>query len=92
MAYTYILTNPRHTVLYTGSTNDLRERVAQHKRGLIPGFTAKYGANILVYFERHDDIDQARIRERSIKGITRSKKEALINSVNDRWCDLVERI
>lgn len=90
LAYTYILTNDRHTVLYVGSTNDLKQRTRQHKRRLIPGFTKKYNVHQLVYFEVCANIDAARRRERALKGLTRAKKEALIGSKNSTWADLTE--
>ena len=86
--YTYILTNERQTVLYTGSTNALAKRIHHHKHRLIPGFTKKYNVSRLVYFETALDMTSARQREREIKGMTRRKKEALIDSVNKSWQDL----
>jgi putative endonuclease len=85
--YVYILTNKSRT-LYTGMTNDLKRRVYQHRNKLIPGFTYQYKLNRLVFFEMTTDVRAAISREKQIKGQTRGKKLALIESVNPRWRDL----
>ena len=86
--YTYILTNKNHTVLYTGVTNDLSRRCHEHKNKLIKGFTKKYNVDELIYYEIFDFIDLAVAREKQLKGYSRAKKEALINSFNSKWEDL----
>jgi putative endonuclease len=73
--------------LYTGVTNDLRRRVADHKGGE-SGFTGRYHFDRLVYYETYDLIVDAISREKQIKGMTRAKKIALIKNVNPTWCDL----
>jgi putative endonuclease len=83
----YIMTN-RSKTLYTGVTNQLVRRVFEHKTKLIPGFTSKYNIDQLVYFETCPDIDSAIAREKQIKGWTRAKKIALIESNNPDWQDL----
>lgn len=88
-AYIYIL-GSRNKVLYTGVTNDLARRVAEHKSHLIPGFTKKYNVDRLLYFEELPDIVQAIAREKQIKGWLRSKKLALIASINPDFKDLAE--
>lgn len=88
--YVYILTNDRQTVLYTGCTEDLKKRLIHHRRRLIPGFTKKYNVHQLVYFEKLESIEVARLRERQIKNMSRAKKEALIKSINESWKDLLE--
>jgi len=85
--YVYIMTNKSRT-LYTGVTNDLERRVYEHKQKLVPGFTAKYNIARLVYFEVTQDVQAAITREKQIKGWLRSKKIALIESVNPEWKDL----
>jgi putative endonuclease len=87
--YVYIMTNYAHT-LYTGVTSDLERRVYEHKKKLVPGFTARYGLTTLVYYEFGGDISAAIIREKQIKGWLRRKKVALIESVNPEWRDLSE--
>lgn len=86
--FVYILTNDRHTVLYTGCTNNLDKRLYHHKHRLVPGFTKKYNVHKLIYFEELPDMVKARRRERQIKGSARAKKEALIAGVNSGWSDL----
>jgi putative endonuclease len=74
--------------IYTGVTNDLTRRVQQHKQGVIPGFTTKYGITKLVYYESGSDINSAIAREKQIKGWLRKKKTALVESMNPGWNDL----
>ncbi len=83
----YIMTNKSGT-LYTGVTNNLERRVLEHKRKLIPGFTAWYNLDRLAYFEDYNDIRAAIAREKQIKGWLRRKKIALIESTNPGWKDL----
>jgi putative endonuclease len=81
------MTNKSRT-LYTGITNDLERRVYEHKQKLVPGFTAKYNIDRLVYFEATQDVHAAISREKQIKGWLRAKKIALIESMNPEWGDL----
>lgn len=86
--YVYILTNKNNTTLYVGVTNDLHRRLYEHQHGCIEGFTKKYNLHKLVYFEHTFNIEDAIAREKQLKGWTRKKKEALINSINKEWNDL----
>jgi len=86
--FVYILTNKNNTVLYTGVTSDLIKRVYEHKEKLVEGFTKKYNASKLVYFEVFDDVENSIIREKQIKGWVRKKKEVLIKEKNSEWKDL----
>jgi putative endonuclease len=88
MYYVYILTNVKNTVLYTGVTNNLERRLYEHKNKTNTGFTERYNVNKLVYVETTSDPVSAIQREKQIKGWLRSKKIALINSVNPEWKDL----
>ncbi len=90
--YVYILTNPHHTTLYTGVTNDLVRRVYQHKQGLGSVFTRKYNVHKLVYYEMGNDVHAALTREKQIKAGSRQKKLDLINAQNPEWKDLYEEI
>src|SRR5208283_2361337 len=77
-------------VLYTGVTNCLERRVAQHKAKLCPGFTAAYDVTRLVYFEPFTDVRAAISREKQIKNWGREKKLALIRTLNPSFRDLSE--
>lgn len=83
----YILTN-RVRTLYVGVTNDLRRRVHEHRQKLVPGFTRKYNLTWLAYFEETSDVESTVARERQVKKWRRSKKVALIESMNPAWKDL----
>ena len=85
--YVYIVSNIARTI-YVGVTKDLERRVYQHRHKPLPGFTARYGLDQLVYYEVADSPSVAISREKQIKGWRRSKKVALIESVNPRWEDL----
>jgi putative endonuclease len=87
--YVYILSNKRGT-LYTGVTNNLERRVYEHKNKLVEGFTKRYNITKLIYIESTDDVTSAITREKQIKGLLRSKKVALIKTMNPRWEDLSE--
>jgi putative endonuclease len=82
--YVYITTNPRRTVLYTGVTNDLIRRMAEHFENK-SSFAGKYLCYNLIYYEQYLDIRVAIAREKQIKGWTRDKKEALISELNPSW-------
>jgi putative endonuclease len=87
-AYVYVMSNQSHT-LYVGSTEDLLERVREHKLKLFKNaFTARYHFNRLVYFEVVAGRAAAEAREHQIKGWRRSKKVALIQAMNPNWLDL----
>ena len=71
--YVYIMTNKTGT-LYIGVTNNLERRVYEHKEGLVPGFTSKYGCRRLVYYEACSDVSEAITREKQIKGVEKGKE------------------
>lgn len=87
--YTYILANKSDTTLYIGVTNDLERRVAEHRSGTIPGFTKKYNCHKLVYFESFSDVEQAIASEKQLKKWSKSKKEALIDTMNKERKELM---
>jgi len=87
--YIYILTNKNHTVLYTGVTSNLANRLYEHRTGLYKNsFTNKYNVKELVYFEEFVSIVEAIDREKQIKAGSRQKKLDLINAFNQEWKDL----
>jgi putative endonuclease len=88
--YVYILASERNGTLYIGVTNDLARRVWEHREGLVPGFTKKYGVKTLVYCEIFDDIQQAIYRETRLKKYKREWKINLIQEKNLEWRDLAD--
>ena len=87
--YLYILTNNNNSVLYTGVTSNIKERINQHRTKKHPGsFSKRYNLIKLVYFEQFETIGEAIKREKQIKGGSRKTKEALIDSMNPGWVDL----
>ncbi len=90
--YIYLMTNKLNTVLYTGVTSNLKERVYQHKQKLVDGFAKKYNINKLVYYEMFDSIINAIEREKQIKAGSRKKKLDLIKSKNPNFKDLYNDI
>jgi len=77
----YIMASRRNGTLYTGVTSDLVRRVWQHKEGSV-GFTYRYGCKLLVWYEIHDDMTAAILREKQIKAGSRRRKLALIEAMN----------
>ncbi len=88
----YILTNHRHTVLYTGVTSDLLRRVSEHREKRTPGFTSRYNVDKLVFYEVTEDATAAITREKQIKAGSRRKKLDLIAGMNPEWRDLYEEL
>jgi putative endonuclease len=87
----YIIANPRNTVLYTGVTSNIINRVIAHKNKMVEGFTSKYNVTKLVYFEDFATMPEAIAREKQLKGGSRQKKIDLINDMNPEWEDLYEK-
>ncbi len=90
--FVYFLTNFLRTVLYIGVTNNLQQRIEQHRTSTMPGFTSTYHLTRLVYVEEFDNALSAIGREKQLKGWRRTKKEALISQVNPAWNDLGGRL
>ena len=90
--YVYLLASRRHGTLYIGVTNDLVRRVGEHKAKALPGFTAKYGVERLVWFEPYDVPTDAIAREKALKKWRRDWKARLIEEQNPEWCDLFPKI
>jgi putative endonuclease len=74
--------------IYLGVTSNFAQRADQHRRGLVKGFSKKHGCTLLVWYEQHDDIQDARSREYSMKKSRRDWKVALIVERNPQWVDL----
>jgi putative endonuclease len=86
--FVYMVASRRNSTIYTGVTNDLLLRAAEHRDKVVPGFTQKYGVGILVWYETFDDINDAIAREKHIKGWNRAWKIRLIEKINPVWNDL----
>jgi len=90
--YIYIMANEINTVTYTGVTDDLLRRIYEHKNKIIDGFTKRYNITKLVYFEAHENIENAIMREKQIKSWSRRDKVKLIKSINKDWHDLYDEL
>jgi len=86
--FVYMLASAFKGTLYVGMTNNLIHRIWQHKEGIIPGFTVRYGVKRLVWYEWHNDVHAAILREKRIKRWKREWKIALIEERNPKWNDL----
>ena len=88
--WVYIMQSANGRALYTGVTNNLDRRVKEHKEGRGSLFTAKYKCHKLVYYEDFGLIDQAIVREKEIKKLSRAEKERLKDRLNPERKDLFE--
>ena len=86
--FVYLLASRRYGTLYLGVTNNLSRRVWEHKQKIYRGFSAKYGVDRLVWYERHERIDEAIAREKSLKKWRRDWKIGLVEEFNPDWLDL----
>ena len=85
--FVYMLASKPQGTLYVAVTNDLLRRVCEHRAGVVPGFTKKYDVKMLVWYERHGDINEAIAREKRLKRWRRDWKRRLIEEDNPRWAD-----
>ena len=88
----YILASSRNGTLYIGVTSDIVKRVWEHKGDFVEGFSKEYGVHMLVYFELHDRMEDAILREKQMKKWNRAWKLRLIEERNPQWRDLYEDI
>ncbi|MBP0902825.1 GIY-YIG nuclease family protein [Mariniflexile gromovii] len=87
--YVYIMTNKPDGVLYIGVTDNIDERVKEHKLKVYPkSFTAKFNCDKLIYFEEFEDGNKAEKRERQFKKWKRGWKIKFIEEMNPNWTDL----
>ena len=77
-------------ILYIGFTNNIKQRIYQHKKHIVPGFTDKHNVYKLLYYESFKDVLSAIAREKQLKKWSREKKIQLIDSQNTKWNDLSE--
>ena len=88
----YILSNKRNGTLYIGVTSDLAKRVWEHKNDLVEGFSKRYRIHTLVWYELHESMESAILREKRIKEWKRTWKLQLIERNNPDWQDLYHNI
>lgn len=86
--FVYIMASRLNGTLYLGVTSNLVQRAYQHRNGVIEGFTRQYGCTLLVWFECHDDLQDAKLRELQLKKWKREWKIRLIERENPDWLDL----
>ena len=93
MPCVYMLASKPRGTLYVGATSDLVQRVWQHKGKLAEGFTRQYRVHRLVWYEVHESMESARVREKALKKWYRAMwKVRLVEEGNPRWLDLYEEI
>tara|TARA_R110002051_G_scaffold323953_1_gene419291 strand:+ start:125 stop:418 length:294 start_codon:yes stop_codon:yes gene_type:complete len=91
--FIYIITNKNNTTLYVGVTSNLAKRIQQHKDKFYKNsFSARYNLDKLVYFEKHQSIKVAIVREKQLKAGSRVRKIKLIESINPEWRDLYDNV
>ncbi|MCH9852143.1 MAG: GIY-YIG nuclease family protein [Alphaproteobacteria bacterium] len=88
----YILASKKNGTLYIGVTGDIVQRIHEHKSGVMEGFTKKYNISLLVYYEQHETIEVAIIREKQLKKWNRQWKIELIEKDNLQWLDLSDSL
>ncbi|MEV8518309.1 GIY-YIG nuclease family protein [Dyella marensis] len=84
----YMLSSGHNGILYIGVTSDLLKRVWQHKHGVIDGFSKQYDVHDLVWYELHETMESAILREKALKSWRRQWKLRLIEGENPEWRDL----
>ena len=88
----YILASKKNGTLYIGVTSDLVKRIWEHKSDLVEGFTRRYGVHQLVWYELHDTMESAILREKRLKEWKRAWKMRLIEESNPEWQDLYDSL
>ena len=87
-----MMASRKHGTIYVGVSGHFIDRVAQHREGLISGFTSRYGVKRLVWYELHEGIVTAIAREKSLKKYRRDWKINLIERDNPNWDDLYPQL
>ena len=86
--FVYIMASGRNGTIYIGSTYNLAQRAWQHRNGVFAGFTKDYDCRLLVWYETHDDLQEARRRELQMKKWKRQWKLSTIEAMNPDWAGL----
>jgi putative endonuclease len=88
----YILASKRNGTLYIGVTSDLVKRVWEHKNNMVEGFSKRYSVHQFVWYEQHENMESAILREKRLKDWKRLWKLNLIERMNPHWQDLYDSI
>ncbi len=86
--FVYILASQWRGTLYIGVTSNLQQRIWQHRNDVMGGFTRDYRVHTLVWYEVHDTMESAIVREKAMKAWQRLWKLWLIETPNPDWLDL----
>ena len=84
----YIMASKRNGTIYVGVTSNIVQRVWQHKNNLVEGFSQRHNTHTLVWYEIHDNMESAIVREKRLKDWHRRWKLRLIERDNPQWQDL----
>ena len=87
-----MMTSERNGTLYIGVTSDLIARTWQHKNNAVDGFTKKYDVHKLVWYEPHQNMESAILKEKALKKWNRIWKLRLIEQMNPDWQDLYHQL
>ena len=90
--FVYIMTDEQHSLLYTGRTGNLKQRVAQHRSGNGGVTTRRHNLVRLVFYELVKDALEAKAREKQIKRSSKKQRVKLIEGMNPEWEDLYKNI
>ena len=82
------MASQRNGTIYVGSTVDMAKRAWEHRTGIVEGFTKRHGCRLLVWYEVHETLWSARVREQRVKDWKRAWKLRLIEEANPLWNDL----
>ncbi len=88
----YIVASRKHGTLYIGVTSNLARRIWEHRNGIYEGFSKQQGVMRLVWYEPHDTMETAIMREKQMKAWKRSWKVQLIEKDNPDWHDLYDEL
>jgi len=86
--FVYMMINADKSAFYVGMTSNIVNRVYEHKRTAKWKLTKWQNCDVLVYYEEVGFVEEAILRERQIKALSKAKKEALVNANNPKWLDL----
>ncbi|ROU06090.1 GIY-YIG nuclease family protein [Lysobacter enzymogenes] len=88
----YLLASAKRGTLYIGVTSNLIQRVWQHREHLTSGFSDRYDVTRLVWYQLHDTMESAIVREKQLKKWNREWKIRMIEETNPDWRDLWQDI